>query len=85
MKEASPEISLSGLTSLGLSRRETEVLGWILQGKTNQEIGSILSISPRTVQKHLERIYIRLVVENRYAAMTVALQTMRQGKSGLSD
>ncbi len=53
-----------------------------MQGKTNPEIGMILSISPRTVQKHLEHVCSRLGVENRHAAMTIALETMRQGKIG---
>jgi DNA-binding CsgD family transcriptional regulator len=45
----------------------------VAQGKTNPEIGTILSISPRTVQKHLERVYQRLGVENRHAAMRIVL------------
>ena len=38
---------------LRLTRRESQVLLWIAQGKTNREIGQILSLSPRTVNKHL--------------------------------
>ena len=51
-----------------LSRREAEVLGWVAQGKTNKEIGVILELSPRTVQKHLEHIYQKIGVESRTAA-----------------
>jgi DNA-binding response OmpR family regulator len=40
--------------SLSLTSRESEVLLWISRGKSNREIGEILSISPRTVNKHLE-------------------------------
>lgn len=65
------------LAHLGLSPRETEVLGWVIQGKTNPEIGAILGISHRTAQKHLERIYTRLGVENRHAAIRVAIATNR--------
>lgn len=71
-----------GLHSLGLSTRETEILGWVAQGKTNPEIGTILGISSRTVQKHLERIYIKLGVENRHAAMTIALEASQRGQFG---
>jgi DNA-binding NarL/FixJ family response regulator len=46
------------LTQFGLSRRETEILGWIVHGKTNPEIATILSISVRTIHKHVERIYL---------------------------
>ena len=50
------------LASFGLSTRESEILDWVAQGKTNPEVGMILGISRRTVQKHLERIYIKLGV-----------------------
>lgn len=59
--------------SLGLSKREAEIMHWVVQGKTNPEIGIILGISPRTVQKHLERAYKHLGVENRHAAISMAL------------
>jgi DNA-binding CsgD family transcriptional regulator len=64
-----------------LSKRENEVLGWVAQGKTNPEIGTILAISPRTVQKHLEHIYGRLGVENRHAAIRVVLDASRRETS----
>ena len=53
----------------GLSRRESEVLEWLVQGKTNSEIGQILSISVRTVEKHVEMIYRKLGVETRTGAI----------------
>ncbi len=59
--------------ALGLSKRETEIMHWVVQGKTNPEIGIILGISSRTVQKHLERAYKHLGVENRHAAISMAL------------
>jgi DNA-binding CsgD family transcriptional regulator len=52
-----------------LTRRETEILTWVSQGKTNSEIGEALSISPRTVKKHLEHIYSKLHVHRRTAAV----------------
>ena len=72
----------AALAPLGLRRRETEILGWVAQGKTNPEIGMILGISHRTVQKHLERIYSCLGIENRHAAMRIAMETIRQGRLG---
>jgi DNA-binding CsgD family transcriptional regulator len=56
------------LDSYGLRPRESEVGGWLAQGKTNPEIAIILGISPRTVEKHMERILEKLGVENRAAA-----------------
>lgn len=51
-----------------LTPREREVLGWVAAGKTNAQIGQILGTMPRTVAKHLERIYEKLGVETRTAA-----------------
>jgi DNA-binding CsgD family transcriptional regulator len=53
-----------------LTRREAEILTWLSQGKTNAEIGEALSISPRTVKKHLEHIYSKLQVHRRTAAVS---------------
>ena len=39
--------------TFGLTLREAEVLAFVCRGKTNKDIGAILRISPRTVQKHL--------------------------------
>lgn len=63
----------AGLRALGLSRREAEVLGWVTEGKTNEEIGTILGARRRTVEKHVERILEKLGVETRTAAARVAL------------
>jgi DNA-binding CsgD family transcriptional regulator len=55
----------------GLSERETEVLRFTAQGKTNPEIAIILGISPLTVKKHLERVFLTLGVETRTAAARI--------------
>lgn len=77
MEERSAPILAGRLVSLRLTKRESEVLAWLGQGKTNGEIGCILCCSSRTVQKHLERIYIKLGVENRTAAAMVAAEAAR--------
>lgn len=59
-----------------LTPREAEVLLWISRGKSNREIGEILAISPRTVNKHLEPVFVKLGVENRAAAAAVAVRTL---------
>ena len=59
---------------LNLTVRESQVLLWISNGKTNWEIAQILKMSPRTVNKHLEQIYPKLGVENRTAAARIALK-----------
>ena len=65
---------------LGLTPRETEVLAWIAQGKTNYEIGVILSAGTRTICKHVQRIFFKLSVENRTAAAVVVLATSANAK-----
>lgn len=54
--------------------READVLMWVANGKTNREIGQILEMSPRTVNKHLEQIFRKLGVENRTSAAAVTLK-----------
>lgn len=57
-------------TSWGLTRRESEVLFWLYQGKTNSEIGRILGIAERTAETHSLRLYPKMGVENRYTAIS---------------
>lgn len=65
-----------GIEALGggsPSKRELEILAWICLGKTNDEIGRILSISEFTVKNHVQRILAKLGVQNRTQAATRAL------------
>jgi DNA-binding CsgD family transcriptional regulator len=59
-----------------LSPREHEVVDWVGQGKSNEEIAILLGISAHTVKNHLDKIYRKLGVENRCAA-AMALQRHR--------
>jgi DNA-binding NarL/FixJ family response regulator len=61
---------------LMVTDREAEVLLWIARGKSNRDIAEILSLSPRTVNKHLEQIYTKLGVENRTSAAALAVRTL---------
>ncbi len=63
---------------LSITKRESQVLLWIAHGKTNKEIGEILSMSPKTVDKHLEQIYRKLEVDNRTSAATIAIKVLDQ-------
>ena len=58
-----------------LTARERDVLEWLGAGKTDKDIAAILTISPRTVQKHLQRIYEKLGVETRTAAVMRSIAT----------
>jgi DNA-binding CsgD family transcriptional regulator len=64
--------SLEALASLAMTPREAEVLFWISEGKSNQDIGVILGASTGTICKHVEHILSKLNVENRTAAAVIA-------------
>ena len=51
-----------------LTAREREILVLVAEGKTNAEIASELWVSPATVKKHLENVYLKLGVSSRAAA-----------------
>jgi DNA-binding NarL/FixJ family response regulator len=64
---------------LGLTAREAEVLLWLGRGKSNRDIAEILTMSPRTVNKHLEGIFTKLGVENRASAAALAVRILGGG------
>lgn len=75
LNELDPQEDVARLRErLQLTAREAEVLLWLSYGKSNGDISEVLKISPRTVQKHLERIYEKLGVETRSAAAAMALR-----------
>jgi len=51
-----------------LTPREREVMQWLAEGKSNEEIGLILTISAHTVKNHLDKIFKKLGVDSRHAA-----------------
>ncbi|MDH2393600.1 AAA family ATPase [Streptomyces sp. HNM0663] len=61
-------------TTHGLSRREAEVAGLLCAGRTNQEIAEQLVLSVRTVETHVSRIYAKLNVTSRAAAVSLLSQ-----------
>ena len=63
-----------GFAALPVTPREREVLSWLAAGKTDRDIGEILGMSLRSVQKHLQHIYEKLGVETRTAAVVRAME-----------
>ncbi len=57
-----------------LTRRELEVLSCVASGQSNKEIAETLFVSEATVKSHLVHIFTKLGVEDRTAAVTVALE-----------
>ena len=64
------------LLALGLTPKESEVLLWVAQGKSNSEVALILGITEATIKKHLENIFGKLGVEKRGAASLIALEAL---------
>lgn len=54
-----------------LTARETEVLVAVRDGSTNKEIALKLGISPSTVNRHLEHIFIKLRAHTRTQAVYI--------------
>ena len=57
-----------------LTLKETECLRWCKEGKTNWEIGEIMSISEKTVEFHLSNTIKKLNVSNRITAVVKGIQ-----------
>jgi DNA-binding CsgD family transcriptional regulator len=79
LSERKLRIEPEDLASLGLSRRETEVLAWLTGGKTNRDIADILDLSPITIKHCVERILAKLDVPTRAAATAIAVATADAG------
>lgn len=78
LREESDAVKIEALvTSFKLTKKEAEVLYWVIKGKTNKDIGDILNTSPRTVNKHLEHIFTKLGVETRTAAASMVSSRLR--------
>ena len=81
LREESDEALVQSMMALfKLTQREAQVLHWLTKGKTNRDIGDILGTSPRTVNKHLEHVFVKLGVETRTAAAGLVMS--RLGRTG---
>lgn len=61
-----------------LTRREIEVLEYIVAGKSNREISESLFIEEKTVKNHISNIYAKLHLKNRYEAITRGRDHLRR-------
>jgi transcriptional regulator EpsA len=68
-----PNASGVGYSSASISEREEQVLGWVREGMSNQEIGVQLGISPLTVKNHVQKILRKLGATNRAQAVARAM------------
>jgi len=58
----------------GLTEREVEVLRLMAGGLTNRQMGDRLFISPKTVGRHVENIYLKIGVSTRAGAAVYAME-----------
>lgn len=70
MKQPEPRRSLPA----GLTDREVEVLQLIARGRTNRQVAEQLYISPKTVGRHVENIYLKIEVSTRAGAAVFAME-----------
>ena len=68
-----PVAARSGYSSASISEREEQVLAWVREGMSNQEIGIQLGISPLTVKNHVQKILRKLGATNRAQAVARAM------------
>jgi DNA-binding NarL/FixJ family response regulator len=67
-REASPA------EDLNLTPREMDILQWLVEGYSYKKIAEKLFISPLTVQSHIKRVYEKLQVHSKSAAVSKALK-----------
>ena len=65
----------------GLTTREGEVLEYAARGDANKDIADRLSINVRTIEKHFEKIFAKLHVQSRSAAIYLYYESLLDGKT----
>jgi DNA-binding CsgD family transcriptional regulator len=76
LRSLRPRPTVGALEALGLTRRQAQVMQLALTGKTSRQAASMLHLSSRTVEKHMEAIYARLGAANRTEAVAIAARAM---------
>ena len=57
------------IEEIALTPRQVECLSWVLEGKSSRDIGVILGVSHRIVERHVFRACLRLGVKTRLQAV----------------
>lgn len=74
LREAADPLSPVRLRALGLTDREAEVMGLLVEGLSAASVAARLSISPHTARHHIAGIYAKLGVSSRAAAVAAVLR-----------
>lgn len=74
--------SISGaVPGSAVTERERQILSWLREGMSNQQIGEVLGISPLTVKNHVQKILRKLDAANRAQAVARAMSMNLLGRS----
>ena len=71
-------------TSVVLTRREREVIRLIAEGLTNRQIAERLTLSVRTVERHIENVYNRLGCTGKAGRAVATAYAIRHGLTHLT-
>lgn len=82
MPAAAASLPVSETRLPGVTVRERQILHWVREGMSNQQIGDQLAISPLTVKNHVQKILRKLGASNRAQAVAMALQARLITSSG---
>jgi DNA-binding CsgD family transcriptional regulator len=77
LQEVTVVPTVGGLTALGLTRREAEVVRCLARGRSNAETAAELVIAVGTVKKHLDNIYRKLGTRGRADTLASVMALMR--------
>jgi len=62
----------------GISQRERDIAGLLMQGKSNKEIADSLYIAPNTVKNHIHSLFQKLQVKSRFQLMNYFLKNQQK-------
>lgn len=74
MEPDAPDLAAPIENSLGLTKREIQILELAARGVTNKQIGEQLNLSNRTIEVHMHNIFMKLGVSSRTEAVTRAIR-----------
>ncbi len=80
--EAAQPVEPGFFIRFGLSPRQSEVLFWLTEGKSNVEIAHVLHLGLSTVKGYVGSIFDALGVDNRLAATLAAIELIRKFRDG---